>query len=179
MSGNAGPSATSGGTKSPKGKEPAGNGGAAAASAAARPSPPEPQAQKEVSQAAFKAAFEIAKILSGLSKKDQKSAMQMAGVQAGLSVTSSFVPAVASATAVKPAAVPKGQKGPKAPPPVAKWGPAVKEKQSQIASLNQRISEKSAGAGGAELPDSDPLLAQRAQAFRELKALKASGKPSQ
>jgi hypothetical protein len=139
--------------------------------------PPQPSAAKEVSSAAFKAAFEIAKVLSNLSKSDQRSAMQMAGVQIGLSVTSQFARVAASAAAT-PAPVPKGNKGGRAPPPQAKWGPDVKAKQSQIASLNKAIAEESAKLG-QQLPSDHALLVQRSRAFRDLQGLKGSSRASQ
>jgi hypothetical protein len=128
---------------------------------------------KETSGAAFKAAFEIAKILSSLSKKDQFSAMQMAGIQAGMTVSSSFARVPPLLGINSPAAnVPKGRSKPKAPAPTRKWGPKVKAQQSEIADLNKQISEKSAKLGN-QLPETDPLLVQRARAFRDLKGLKS------
>jgi len=137
---------------------------------------PQPPAAKEVSSAAFKAAFEIAKVLANLSKSDQRSAMQMAGVQIGLSVTSQFA-RVATSVAATPAPTPKGGKGGRAPAPQAKWGPDVKSKQSQIASINKAIAEESAKLG-QQLPADHALLLQRGQAFRDLQGLKGSSRAS-
>jgi len=136
-----------------------------------------PVEKKEVSEAAFQAAFEIAKILKGLSNKDQLSAMQMAGVQANLSVTSQFVAAAAKQQAVI-ASVPRGTRGGRAPPPTKKWGEDVKKKQSEIASLNKEIAEASK-AIGKQLPEGHDLLKRRDQSFRELKALKGQSGASQ
>jgi hypothetical protein len=134
------------------------------------------QKGREVSSAAFKGAFEIAKILSNLSNKDRLSAMQMAGAQIGLSVTTQFV-----ATAAKQQAVinstPKGSKGGRAPPPTKKWGADVKAKQSQIASINKAISEESEKLG-KQLPSDHELVQRRDQSFRELKALKGKSSAS-
>jgi len=143
-----------------------------------QPTPDHPQGEKEISPAAFKAAYEIAKVLQNLSKKDQKSAMQMAGVQAGLSVTSQFA-AVATAVANRaPAPAPQGPKPRRQPPPQKKWGADVKAKQSEIARLNKQISEESARLG-ASLPAGHALLELRDQSFRELKALKGASGASQ
>jgi hypothetical protein len=138
---------------------------------ASRPQPSQPQAGKTVSGPAFKAAFEIAKILANLSKKDQVSAMQMAGVHAGLSVTSQFarIPTVSAAV---PLSGPQGRPAPRVPPPQAKWGPEVKAKQSEIAGLNRQIAAVSVANEGQQLPAEHPLLLQRGQAFRDLQGLK-------
>jgi hypothetical protein len=138
-----------------------------------QPQPGQPKAGKTVSGPAFKAAFEIAKILANLSKKDQTSAMQMAGVQAGLSVTSQFarIPTVSAAV---PLSGPQGRPAPRVPPPQAKWGHDVKAKQSEIAGLNRQIAAVSAANGGQQLPTEHPLLLQRGQAFRDLQGLKGA-----
>jgi len=143
------------------------------------PPPPEGGDGKEVSAAAFKAAFEIAKVLAELSKKDQLSAMQMAGIQAGLSVTSQFAATAALQRAVATASSPKGKGTGRPPAPSSKkWGNDVKVKQSEIANLNKAIAEESAKAG-AQLPSGHDLLKRRDQAFRDLKGLKSKGTASQ
>jgi hypothetical protein len=132
---------------------------------------------KEISSAAFQAAFEIAKILKDLSKKDQLAAMQMAGVQGGMSVTSTYA-VIAAKQGSTAAAAPKGPTGKRPPPSTIKWGKEVKDKQSQIADLNREISAE-AGKAGRQLPENHPLLKKRGDAFRELKALKSKGSASQ
>jgi hypothetical protein len=125
--------------------------------------------KKEVAQVAFQAAFAIANILKDMSKKDQLTAMRMAGIQAGMTVSSAFTGPVVSTTGASSSLSAK-QKERKAPP-APKWGKAVKAQQSKIAALNLQISEKSKKIG-AELPAAHPLLQEREQAFRDLKSLK-------
>jgi len=160
-------------SSSPKGKGKITSGESPKAS----PSPAPEGSGKEVSQAAFQAAFAIAKILKDLSKKDQKSAMQMAGIQAGLSVTTQFA---AIATRIPGIGVPsaRGAHGGKRPPPQPKWGLAVKEKQSEIADLNRVIADTSVKLG-RQLPADHDLIQRRDQLFRDLKGLKSKGRASQ
>jgi hypothetical protein len=141
---------------SPKGKSP--------------PPAVEIQPKREVSSAAFKAAYEISQVLSCLSKKDQLSAMRMAGVQAGMTVSSAFTAGPTLQAAPEARATASNGRSRKAPP-APKWGKEVKDQQSKIAGLNKAISEKSSKLG-AQLPASDPLLQQREQAFRDLQSLK-------
>jgi hypothetical protein len=55
------------------------------------------------------------------------------------------------------------------PQPKGSKSPQEKEIQSQIATLNKKISEKSKALGSAKLPLTDPLLLERGQLFRDLK----------
>jgi len=132
---------------------------------------------EELSRAAFDAAYEIAKILKGLSKKDQLSSMKMAGVQAGLVVQSQFAAAAESKTQQKQKEAAPSKKGKASSGPQKKWGPEVKEQLSKIAALNKGIGA-AAKAAGAPLPEGHALLQERDLAFRELKALKGANTSS-
>jgi hypothetical protein len=131
---------------------------------------------KEVSPDAFRAALAIAQILVNLSKKDQLSAMQMAGVQAGLSVETKFAAEAAVERRAKASAGSADKPARPAGPATAqrKWGPEVKAQQAKISKLTADIKSASA-ALGENLPKDHELCLARDAAFRELKALKSGG----